>query len=160
MKTIRKIMAAIDLSEYSRDILTYAGVLAKSIKSELIIVNVINNRDIEVLQKAAMKTDAFSVKEWLRRQKEERLGLIEGLMEETDCNHLPNSIVFREGVPFHELLKAIEAEDIDLVVMGVRGRSNLTGILAGSAAEKVFRRSSVPLLSVRRPGHKKTLADR
>ena len=90
MKTIRKIMAAIDLSEYSRDILTYAGVLAKSIKSELIIVNVINNRDIEVLQKAAMKTDAFSVKEWLRRQKEERLGLIEGLMEETDCNHLPN----------------------------------------------------------------------
>ena len=160
MKTIKKIMAAIDLSEYSGDILKYAGTLAKSIKGELIIVNVINNRDIEVLQKAAMETDAFSVKEWLKRQKEERLMLIEGLMEETDCSHLPNIIVFREGVPFHELLKAIEEEDIDLIVMGTKGRSNLTGVLAGSTAEKVFRRSSVPLLSVRRPGRKKTLADR
>ena len=160
MKTIKKVMAAIDLSEYSGDILNYAGTLSKCIKSELIIINVINNRDIAVLQKAAMETDAFSVKEWLKRQKEERLRLIEGLIEETDCSHLPNKIVFREGVPFRELLKTIETEDIDLVVMGAKGRSNLTGVLAGSTAEKMFRRSSVPLLSVRSPGHKKIPAGR
>ena len=64
----------------AKAILKYAGTLAKSIKSELIIVNVINNRDIEALQKAAMETDAFSVKGWLRRQKEERLRLIKGLI--------------------------------------------------------------------------------
>ena len=159
MKTIKKIMAAIDFSEYSGDILKYAGALTKSSKGELIIVNVINDRDMAVLQKAAMETDAFSVKEWLKRQKEERLMLIKGLMEETDCSHLPNNVIFREGVPFRELLKEIEEEGIDLIVMGAKGRSNLTGVLAGSTAEKVFRRSSVPLLSVR-PGHKKTLADR
>jgi nucleotide-binding universal stress UspA family protein len=160
MKTIKKVMAAIDLSEYSGDILNYAGTLAKCMKNELIIINVINNRDIAVLQKAAMETDAFSVKEWLKRQKEERLRLIEGLIEETGCSHLPNKIVFREGVPFRELLKTIETEDIDLVVMGAKGRSNLTGVLAGSTAEKMFRRSSVPLLSVRSPGHKKIPAGR
>jgi len=160
MKTIKKIMAAIDLSEHSREVLKYAGTLAKCIKSELIIINVINNRDIVLLQKAAMETDAFSVKEWLKRQKEERLRLIKGMIEQTDCSHLPNKIVFREGVPFRELLKAIEEEGIDLIVMGAKGRSNLTGVLAGSTAEKVFRRSSVPLLSVRCPGHKKILAER
>jgi len=160
MEAIKKIMVAMDLSKYSRDILKYAGTLAKSIESELIIVNVINNRDIEALQKAAMETDAFSVKEWLRRQKEKRLKLIEGLIEETGCAHLSNKIVFREGVPFRELLKAVDEEGANLVAMGAKGRSNVPGVLAGSTADKLFKRCTVPILSVRHPGHKKILADR
>ena len=38
MKKIRKIMVAIDLSEYSKDILEYAGFLAKTTESELVSV--------------------------------------------------------------------------------------------------------------------------
>jgi len=59
MEAIKKIMVAIDLSAYSRDILKYAGTLAKNINSELIIVNVINNRDIEALQKLQWKPTPF-----------------------------------------------------------------------------------------------------
>jgi len=160
MDAIKKMIVAIDLSEYSRDILKYAGTLAKSINTELIIVNVINNRDIEALQKAAVETDAFSVEEWLIRQKEERRGLIEGLIEETGCTHLPNKIVFREGVPFRELLKAIDEEGANLIAMGAKGRSNVPGELVGSTAEKMCRRCPIPILSLRSPGHKKILKDR
>ena len=160
MEAIKKIIVAIDLSEYSRDILEYAGNLAESVKSELIIVNVINNRDIETLQKAAMETDAFSVKGWLTRQKEERLGLIQGLIEEAGCSHIPCKIVFREGVPFRELLKAVDEEGADLVAMGAKGRGNVPGELIGSTAEKMCRRCPVPKLSLRSPGHKKILANR
>ena len=155
MEAIKKIIVAIDLSEYSREILEYAGNLAKSINSELIIVNVINNRDIEVLQKVAMETDAFSVKEWVTRQKEERQGLIEGLIEETGCRYLPSKIIFREGAPFRELLKVLDEEGADLVAMGAKGRGNVPGVVVGSTAEKMCRRCPVPILSLRSPGRKK-----
>ena len=155
MEAIKKMIVAIDLSEYSRDILKYAGTLAKSIDSKLVIVNVINNRDIEALQKTAMETDAFSVDEWLIRQKEERRGLIQGLIKETGCSHLPNKIVFHEGVPFRELLKTVDEEGANLVALGAKGRSNVPGELVGSTAEKMCRRCPVPILSLRSPDHKK-----
>jgi len=94
--------------------------------------------------------------EWLIRQKEELLRLI----EETGCSHLPNKIVFREGVPFRELIKAVDEEGADLVAMGAKGRSNVIGVLVGSTAEKMCRRCPVPILSLRSSGHKKILEDR
>lgn len=160
MKTIRKIMAAVDISEYSKDILEYAGSLAESTQSELIVVNVIHHRDIEILQKAAMETTGFSVKEWLERQKKERLEAIQGLIREAALSHLPIRTLFREGIPFRELTKAVEEEGVDLVVMGVKGRGNVPGVLVGSTADKVFRRCPVPLLNVRSSGQTKIMAER
>jgi len=42
MKRIRKIMVACDFSEYSKEALKYAAELAEALKSDLIVVNVIN----------------------------------------------------------------------------------------------------------------------
>jgi nucleotide-binding universal stress UspA family protein len=160
MKEIKKIMAAVDLSEYSRDIVEYAGNLAKSTKSDLIIVNVINHRDIETLQRAATEIGRFSVNAWIEKQKEERLESMQRLIEDTGLSELPIKTVFREGLPFRELIKAIEEENVDLVVMGVKGRGNVPGVLVGSTAEKVFRRCPVPMLNVRSPDHRRTVAER
>ena len=54
-----------------------------------------------------------------------------------------------EGVPFEEILKCIDVERVDLVIMGNKGRSNLASTLFGSTAEKVFKYSNVPVVSVR-----------
>jgi nucleotide-binding universal stress UspA family protein len=53
------------------------------------------------------------------------------------------------GVPYLELLHAIESQKPDLLVMGTKGRSNLVDTIAGSCAQKMFRRSPIPLLSIR-----------
>jgi nucleotide-binding universal stress UspA family protein len=152
MKEIRKIVAAVDLSEYSRDLLEYAGNLARSTKSDLVIVNVINHRDIETLQRAATEIGRFSVNAWIEKQKEERLESMQRLIEEAGCGGLSIRTVFREGLPFRELIKAIEEEeDVDLVVMEVKGRGNVPGVLVDSTAEKLFRRCPVPMLNVRSP---------
>jgi nucleotide-binding universal stress UspA family protein len=40
-------------------------------------------------------------------------------------------------------------EKVDLVVMGIKGRTDLEYIFVGSVAEKLFQRSPVPIISYR-----------
>ena len=57
--------------------------------------------------------------------------------------------VFKTGDPGDELLKLAVKEDVDLIIMGIKGRTDLEYIFVGSVAEKVFRRSPIPILSYR-----------
>jgi nucleotide-binding universal stress UspA family protein len=157
MKNIIKIMVGLDLSSYSKDTLSYAATLAGKLQAELVIVNVINKRDMDTILKVAEgqfdrnieKYVEKSVDDYAKRMKEERTREIEKLIDEIGCADLTIKKVFRIGVPFQELISAIEDEGADLMVMGQKGRSDLAGVLFGSNAEKVFRRCPIPLLSVR-----------
>jgi nucleotide-binding universal stress UspA family protein len=74
---------------------------------------------------------------------------MEKLIEEISCAHLPIKKIIRVGVPFQELIRVIESEGADLMIMGPKGRGNLAEVLFGSNAEKLFRRCPIPLLSIR-----------
>jgi len=52
------------------------------------------------------------------------------------------------GDPAQEILKAIESEKIDMVVMGTHGRKRLENVLFGSVARNVVKRSPAPVLTV------------
>jgi nucleotide-binding universal stress UspA family protein len=157
MNKLSKIMVACDFSSYSKKTLEYAAKLAEKLQAELIIVNVINKRDIDTILKVAEeqfdrtveKYVEKSAEDYVKRLTKERTRQMEKLIEETSCAHLSIKKVFRVGVPFQELIRAAEDEGADLMVMGQKGRSDLAGVIFGSNAEKVFRRCPIPLLSVR-----------
>ena len=110
MKNVRKIMVAIDLSEYSNETLEYAMDLATDLKTDLTIVNIINQRDINAYIRVAQMNSAFSGEDFIRMRKEERSKAIQGMVETCDCPDVPVKIIFRSGVPFHEILEAIKKE--------------------------------------------------
>lgn len=53
------------------------------------------------------------------------------------------------GRPDRLIVKRAEEDDYDVIVIGSHGRDGVARVLLGSVAEKVVRRSSVPVLVVR-----------
>ena len=116
MITFSKIVVGCDFSEYSKETLEYAASLAEKCQAKLIIVNVINQRDVETILEVADKTlDRTVVKnvekladDYVEREIEKRTQQIEKLVEEISCTHLSVKKVVRVGVPFQELTHSTE----------------------------------------------------
>lgn len=129
----------------------YALEIARGLRAEILLYNVINRKDIDAVKTVSpLFPGGFNVENYIEEMKAERRKLIEEMIDK----HFPAdralmSILVQEGIPFDSILKAIETEKIDIVVIASKGRSNLLGTLFGSNAEKVFRHSPVPVLSVR-----------
>ena len=62
------------------------------------------------------------------------------------CPNFQKRILF--GDPAQEILKTIDSEGIDIVVMGTHGRKALEHVFFGSVAENVVKKSPVPVLTI------------
>ena len=58
------------------------------------------------------------------------------------------------GRPFIEIIRYAVSHKIDLIVIATHGYGAIASMLLGSVTEKVVRKSSCPVLTVRHPEHK------
>jgi nucleotide-binding universal stress UspA family protein len=61
---------------------------------------------------------------------------------------LQPEVLIKEGGLWSNLAAVLEESDVDLVVIGTRGRSGIAKFVLGSAAEEIFRQVPCPVLTV------------
>ena len=149
MKSTNKIMVAVAFNESSEELLTYAARIAESMNAEMIVVNIINVRDVEAIGSIAAMGYEVDSDHYLSGITEERRQTLDAMLAKLSFPIDKIRAIFKVGHPVDTLLKIAIRENVDLLVMGIKGRSDLEHILVGSLAEKIFRRSPVPILSYR-----------
>lgn len=150
-------MVALDLSTTSNETLGYALLMAGKFNAELLIINVINSRDLNIIRKIASNQFDRSIeayaekaeKEYIEREMRERKAGFDHLLEDMNSPKLKLRIIFKIGVPFKEIIAAVEEEAVDLMIVGSKGRSNVSDVFRGSTAEKIQRFCPIPLLTIR-----------
>jgi nucleotide-binding universal stress UspA family protein len=149
MDNVKKIMVALAFTSYSEGLFNYAAQIAKLLNAELIIASIINSRDISAVRMVASMGYEVDAEHYVDGVKAERREMLEHFMEKSSFDRKKIRTIFKVGNPTDELLKLIVKENIDMIVMGVKGRSDIEHVLVGSVAEKLFRRSPVPVISFR-----------
>lgn len=154
-RKINKILVCIDFSEYSVMTLGYALEFAKAADTQIMVLNVIHQRDISGVEMAVGYFPGYfsndvNTEDYVKALKEDRHDKLKNFIKENFFDEKSKmSLIIDTGIPSECILKTVETEAIDLVVMANKGRGNIARVLFGSAAEKVFRHSPVPVVSVR-----------
>jgi nucleotide-binding universal stress UspA family protein len=144
MLKIEKILFPSELREYSLKTLPFVLSMSEKFNSTIYLLHVIE--DIS-------KWGGFYIPHIsLDLYQEEAMEAAEKFMDQVCNQQMQGCPNFQRrilsGDPAAEILKTIESENIDLVVMGTHGYKGLEHAIFGSTAEKVVKKSPVPVMVV------------
>lgn len=148
IKMVKNILVPVAFSQYSKGILRYAADLASDTGANLIVVNVINERDLEAVDKITSFGYKVDVEHYLETIKKEREEDLAKLLSDLTLADDKVTYTFCVGDPATELLNLVVDREVDMVIMGVK-TNDLKQLFTGSVAERMFRRCPVTVVSYR-----------
>jgi nucleotide-binding universal stress UspA family protein len=140
-RAIRSVLLATDLGPASADAADRAIDLAARLQAELLIVSVIDARQLR------LPGGSFGARiDQVRRDRELAAA---GIVTRGRAAGVPVRFLVWEGEPGESIVEAAEAESADMIVVGSHGRKGIGRFLLGSVSEHVVRHAQVPVLVVR-----------
>jgi nucleotide-binding universal stress UspA family protein len=136
----RRILVAVENSSADRTILEHVSALAKLTGAELLLVHVAdgwaarNFNQLKLRESEEMKTDR---------------AYLEQLQAELGKEGLTVHTALAMGDPATQLIRAAEANAVDLIAMSTHGHRFLSDVLHGTTADRVRHLVKVPVLLLR-----------
>jgi nucleotide-binding universal stress UspA family protein len=144
----KKILYPTDFSDVSKKALDYIKQLKEAGTKEVVVLHVIDEREIEHI--GHLPEVSINVKDLEKRREEYAKEEMKAIEAELKKSGFTVKTKIEKGIPFTDILKAEEEEDVSLVVIGSHGKSCVAEMLLGSVSEKVVRKSGKPVFVIRR----------
>ena len=143
-----KILYPTDFSDVSKKAMDFIKQLKGAGTKEVVVFHVIDERIIDRIQHHSdVGINLEELEKKMEEYAQEEISAIEVELKKSGFNVKTR---IDKGVPFREILKAEQEEDISVVVIGSHGVSCIEEMFLGSCSEKVIRKSRKPVLVVRR----------
>jgi nucleotide-binding universal stress UspA family protein len=139
------ILVPTDGSPGTERIVEHAAALADEHGATLHLLYVVNTASFADLP---MESSYEGIASMLEQEGETALADAEATAERV-APDLTVEHAFREGSPSREIVEYATETACDVITMGTHGRGGLNRLLLGSVAERVVRKSPVPVLTVR-----------
>ena len=142
----KRILVPTDGSENAERAGEYAISLADLSGADIIVLNVIDTYYLNAITQPDVRE---SVDEELRTSVKKAIERFEEKIEENKCNgtcqNVNFKILIKEGKPVDVILKTIDEEEIDQVIIGKSGKHGLERFLLGNTTERVLKEAKVPV---------------
>jgi nucleotide-binding universal stress UspA family protein len=149
---MKKILVPTDFSKTAQTAIEVAADIAMKAKSQLIVLHVVEganggsfNIEGQIDTSDHWEDRIFTMKVIERGKKQ-----LEKLTEDLTSRGVRVKSELRMGTPFHGMQTIIQDHNVDLVVMGTSGRSQVQEMIIGTNTEKVVRQSRCPVLTVQK----------
>jgi len=141
----KRILVGADFSPDSNLAFQYGLSMAQEFQSELHLVHVIEPPVYKDIPKSVEGAREI-IRKSLYKQLNDKL---EGMVPIDALNWCKPKTTLLAGYPHEELSKYADLQNIDLLVLGVRGHSLMESLFVGSTTERVIRKATCAVLSVR-----------
>ncbi len=142
----KKVLFCTDFSVNSNCAFDYAFGIAKRDEGVLYILHVIPaNPNQYNLERHLTKTELDRIKATLQEDRD-KLFADQYLSHIKDKNNV--KVVTKSGREDEKIIEFAKEENIDIIVIGTHGRTGLEHALIGSVAEKIIRRSPIPVFVI------------
>ncbi len=149
VREILEIAVATDLSPYSKEALEEAIALARILSARLYVLHAVNDPSLRYLESVGVAESSLS-----EYQNKERNVAHEKLKEQiasTDYRAVQHGVQLQllDGEPEVVIPGFLEEKEVDLLVMGTKGRSGLPGLVIGNTAERLLPAVMCSLLTIK-----------
>ena len=147
---LKKILVGCDFSADSGQAFNHALSLAQEFQAELHLAHVVETQ----VQPNLLKEEADIPGEIQEDYQNLLIQKLKDMVPREAANWCKPRTSILEGWPYEELVKYAITRDIDMIVLGVRGRGLVKTLFLGSTTDRVVRNSPCPVLSVSSRVHK------
>ena len=137
----RNILFTTDFSDYSQQALPYAANLARKFGSSVYLCHVVTPSQLVI---GAPEAAPYLYEAQRNRGADE----LADMARFPEFKGLKTRTILASGLFEDELLRVVNENQIDLIVVGTHGRTGIRRLVLGSAAEQICRIATCPVLTI------------